>query len=167
MYGLRLGTRVYPPHRCLRRDHPCSRVLLQRCTDSSQLFLMWTRNNLICLTTILPTCLLLVPAKAFILRVLTSSVFVQKMTMDTQEMDSLALLRFGRSSDNVAPFVLPTNPLELVQIASSELCLDIRCQVLLTCAALSASLHPIPPLWRICHFHVNRNLTEHVRSRFA
>ena len=43
VYGLRLGTRVYPPHRCLRRDHPCSRVLLQRCTGSSQLFLMWTR----------------------------------------------------------------------------------------------------------------------------
>ena len=35
-------------------------------------------------------------------------------------MDSLALLRFGRSSDSVAPFVLPTNPLELEQIASSE-----------------------------------------------
>ena len=76
--------------------------------------------------------------------------------MDTQEMDSLALLRFGRSSDSVAPFVLPTNPLELEQIASSELCLDIRCQVLLTCAALSASVHPIPPLRRICHFHVNQ-----------
>ena len=91
-----------------------------------------------------------------ILRVLTSSVFVQKMLVDTQEMDPLALLHFGRFSDSIAPFVLPTNPLELEQIASSELCLDIRCQVLLTCAALSASVHPIPPLQRICHFHVNQ-----------
>ena len=71
-------------------------------------------------------------------------------------MDSQALLRVGRSSDSVAPFVLPTNPLELEQIASSELCLDIRCQVLLTCAAVSASVHPIPPLRSICHFHVNQ-----------
>ena len=72
---------------------------------------------------------------------------VQRMLAEPQEMGSLALLGFGRSPDSVASFVLPT-PLV---------------QVLLTCSAGSASVHPIPPLrGSSVSFTQNKNLTERV-----
>ena len=97
-----------------------------------------------------------VSAKVVFLRNLSSLVFVQKMLSASREMEPLALLRFGQSTDNVAPLVLPTTPLVVDKIPSSELYLDIQNQIQLTCYALSTSVHPIPPLRKICLFHSNQ-----------